>query len=141
MILACVAIAGVARSDGNNCGLCVGIKTECSEFCIIRMRRYNQHSVVRTDRLMAHIQRCPPSHPGYSQSVKHHARASFRTGPDKPRQIQKTYASDTAFEKLLVAKGSPRNFDRRDRKSTRLNSSHLVISYAVFCLKKKKKQY
>src|SRR2546426_3847827 len=29
---------------------------------------------------------------------------------------------------------------RRDRKSTRLNSSHLVISYAVFCLKKKKKQ-
>src|SRR2546426_6498283 len=28
---------------------------------------------------------------------------------------------------------------RRDRKSTRLNSSHLVISYAVFCLKKKKK--
>src|SRR2546422_4709190 len=29
---------------------------------------------------------------------------------------------------------------RRDRKSTRLNSSHGYISYAVFCLKKKKKQ-
>src|SRR5260221_14695066 len=29
----------------------------------------------------------------------------------------------------------------RDRKSTRLNSSHTVISYAVFCLKKKKKRY
>src|SRR5439155_21094148 len=29
---------------------------------------------------------------------------------------------------------------RRDRKSTRLNSSHVAISYAVFCLKKKKKQ-
>src|SRR5256885_13218601 len=28
--------------------------------------------------------------------------------------------------------------DVKDRKSTRLNSSHLVISYAVFCLKKKK---
>src|SRR5688500_19858035 len=28
----------------------------------------------------------------------------------------------------------------RDRKSTRLNSSHLVISYAVFCLKKKTKE-
>src|SRR5256885_7500409 len=27
--------------------------------------------------------------------------------------------------------------ERQDRKSTRLNSSHLVISYAVFCLKKK----
>src|SRR5256885_12663811 len=32
------------------------------------------------------------------------------------------------------------HFQRQaDRKSTRLNSSHLVISYAVFCLKKKKK--
>src|SRR5436190_6177705 len=35
-------------------------------------------------------------------------------------------------------------FDARgekDRKSTRLNSSHTVISYAVFCLKKKKRQF
>src|SRR5437588_9731956 len=31
-------------------------------------------------------------------------------------------------------------FETRDRKSTRLNSSHTVISYAVFCLKKKKKK-
>src|SRR5438034_4229868 len=30
-------------------------------------------------------------------------------------------------------------FEKVDRKSTRLNSSHTVISYAVFCLKKKKK--
>src|SRR5256885_11620985 len=30
---------------------------------------------------------------------------------------------------------------REDRKSTRLNSSHLVISYAVFCLKKKNNTY
>src|SRR5437667_1230418 len=29
-------------------------------------------------------------------------------------------------------------FPQRDRKSTRLNSSHITISYAVFCLKKKK---
>src|SRR3989454_4632842 len=40
----------------------------------------------------------------------------------------------------------PQNLEREvgrgllDRKSTRLNSSHLVISYAVFCLKKKKKK-
>src|SRR5690242_20961635 len=32
------------------------------------------------------------------------------------------------------------NFARKDRKSTRLNSSHMSISYAVFCLKKKKKK-
>src|SRR2546426_3929174 len=35
--------------------------------------------------------------------------------------------------------GSGGGWRTRDRKSTRLNSSHLVISYAVFCLKKKKK--
>src|SRR5258708_23933546 len=34
---------------------------------------------------------------------------------------------------------TPRSVSRRiDRKSTRLNSSHQIISYAVFCLKKKK---
>src|SRR2546426_9392147 len=38
-------------------------------------------------------------------------------------------ATETFFEKPV----------QLDRKSTRLNSSHLVISYAVFCLKKKKK--
>src|SRR5437899_4827076 len=36
--------------------------------------------------------------------------------------------------------GSHRTRLMRDRKSTRLNSSHLGISYAVFCLKKKKNQ-
>src|SRR5438105_9842124 len=35
---------------------------------------------------------------------------------------------------------TPESLSRRDRKSTRLNSSHEWISYAVFCLKKKKKQ-
>src|SRR5688572_31432406 len=35
---------------------------------------------------------------------------------------------------------APSPSDNRDRKSTRLNSSHSQISYAVFCLKKKKKK-
>src|SRR5688572_32308540 len=44
-----------------------------------------------------------------------------------------------------VAQGKTARWDRRakravDRKSTRLNSSHSQISYAVFCLKKKNKQ-
>src|SRR5262245_65943789 len=39
-----------------------------------------------------------------------------------------------------VATASGPSLRRRDRKSTRLNSSHLGISYAVFCLKKKKKK-
>src|SRR2546430_8848663 len=37
-----------------------------------------------------------------------------------------------------AAAGAGRHPHRRDRKSTRLNSSHSQISYAVFCLKKKK---
>src|SRR2546427_2514356 len=36
---------------------------------------------------------------------------------------------------------APRRSSRADRKSTRLNSSHSQISYAVFCLKKKKKTH
>src|SRR5258708_30630865 len=47
---------------------------------------------------------------------------------------------DHWFNKQLYFK--PRNKLRKalkDRKSTRLNSSHQIISYAVFCLKKKKK--
>src|SRR5436305_8817807 len=48
-------------------------------------------------------------------------------------------------EEMRVSNAPTRRFfvaDRqRDRKSTRLNSSHVRISYAVFCLKKKNKQY
>src|SRR5256885_9163197 len=40
---------------------------------------------------------------------------------------------------VFLAPPSWEVLEQRDRKSTRLNSSHLVISYAVFCLKKKKK--
>src|SRR2546426_2355052 len=49
-----------------------------------------------------------------------------RTEPGAPRGPQRAGRRHHAF--------------LRDRKSTRLNSSHLVISYAVFCLKKKKKK-
>src|SRR6266850_6028466 len=48
-----------------------------------------------------------------------------------------------AYERVRVARALPtlpriaETLARGDRKSTRLNSSHLVISYAVFCLKKK----
>src|SRR5258708_18369719 len=47
-------------------------------------------------------------------------------------------------EIFLASRSRTQTLDRRpvlsqDRKSTRLNSSHQIISYAVFCLKKKKK--
>ena len=55
---------------------------------------------------------------------------------------------DPNFEQALIDLGIDKNGltgdilrseAEADRKSTRLNSSHVVISYAVFCLKKKKK--
>src|SRR5436190_7209398 len=45
---------------------------------------------------------------------------------------------DKVRDQTVVPSGGSADFDQRDRKSTRLNSSHTVISYAVFCLKKKK---
>src|SRR2546426_6929126 len=52
----------------------------------------------------------------------------------------RTTRSDRPRRRLLESlhAAAPRGRRLRDRKSTRLNSSHLVISYAVFCLKKKK---
>src|SRR5438034_9897825 len=48
-------------------------------------------------------------------------------------------AADVGHRRVDVGVAGMRSFRQQDRKSTRLNSSHTVISYAVFCLKKKKK--
>src|SRR5690348_17428053 len=48
------------------------------------------------------------------------------------------YTNDNDADQL--ADKLRKNYGMEDRKSTRLNSSHPSISYAVFCLKKKKKQ-
>src|SRR5205814_10213267 len=71
----------------------------------------------------------------------------FGTSPRKDRPVKRP-ASTSAAKRATVAGASvpksatskrPRSLIVKDRKSTRLNSSHLGISYAVFCLKKKKK--
>src|SRR5256885_5831303 len=53
-----------------------------------------------------------------------------RENHESKEGMTENFADDVAVQDAHVKK--------RDRKSTRLNSSHLVISYAVFCLKKKK---
>src|SRR5207249_6369541 len=80
----------------------------------------------------------------------------FHPKPDPDRKDQCIVNDDCRKEALLQGgrrehrlndgrvvpnvKGAPENlrYDWRDRKSTRLNSSHVSISYAVFCLKKKR---
>ena len=50
-------------------------------------------------------------------------------------------ASAAYHASLEYAKERPQGRQLGDRKSTRLNSSHQIISYAVFCLKKKNKKH
>src|SRR5256885_12158901 len=54
-----------------------------------------------------------------------------------PRILSRNVAADD-FRRVFQIEIPGEN---QDRKSTRLNSSHLVISYAVFCLKKKKNRH
>src|SRR5256885_8635470 len=56
-----------------------------------------------------------------------------------PRRKQKCAPASCGFWERRRSAYALRRVSHGDRKSTRLNSSHLVISYAVFCLKKKKK--
>src|SRR5215207_11699234 len=60
--------------------------------------------------------------------------------PGRPGGPDPGPARRGARRRRRCAAGSPRPGPARDRKSTRLNSSHEWISYAVFCLKKKKKK-
>src|SRR3712207_9400403 len=60
-----------------------------------------------------------------------------------PQQLQQPVAADAAVVVVSAVGDDDHAVDRVrvvDRKSTRLNSSHANISYAVFCLKKKKKE-
>src|SRR3712207_7950729 len=66
----------------------------------------------------------------------------FRSRPSQQRQMERSEDRAITRERLQPepeadAKRHPP--DQTDRKSTRLNSSHANISYAVFCLKKKTK--
>src|SRR3989454_7111152 len=53
-------------------------------------------------------------------------------------KVRRMFEIADHVDECWIVNGNVKN--RVDRKSTRLNSSHLVISYAVFCLKKKKKK-
>src|SRR5690349_24231174 len=81
----------------------------------------------------------------FRSEVESHAGAGIFTlthltaAPDATRRIRFTDAASEAAARSgrnLCPRISTRS---QDRKSTRLNSSHVEISYAVFCLKKKKK--
>src|SRR5256885_8798086 len=70
------------------------------------------------------------------QPRRPHARAERR-----PPGADAAHEQGARWREGLHASGHLARAQHQDRKSTRLNSSHLVISYAVFCLKKKKFPY
>src|SRR5256885_4440352 len=61
-----------------------------------------------------------------------------RAGITEPRHPHSRCHALELQERDIGGRIGRDDFRAQDRKSTRLNSSHLVISYAVFCLKKKK---
>src|SRR3712207_8587256 len=79
--------------------------------------------------------------------MAYRTRASQAASPSKaagrcaiaPASVPKTKVQPTLIRTAALITAIPQPRDRLDRKSTRLNSSHANISYAVFCLKKNKK--
>src|SRR5699024_12642984 len=84
--------------------------------------------------------RPPPAPPSFptrrSSDLRHHRRDR---PPGQPPRAQRGRAAAEPVPHRLLPHGA-RHPRAQDRKSTRLNSSHVSISYAVFCLKKKKKK-
>src|SRR5438552_14901508 len=67
----------------------------------------------------------------YTTLFRSHEPQSRSREPQLPRRVTGTYGGTRPFCPRVC------HGRTRDRKSTRLNSSHQIISYAVFCLKKK----
>src|SRR2546427_5721422 len=90
--------------------------------------------------------RATPEHLPHQDSEIEGARVDQQSFEDVPMPTQVSAAhpagvvhvSEGPFDTLSASTQEPRRVCRTDRKSTRLNSSHSQISYAVFCLKKKK---
>src|SRR5690606_41850133 len=71
--------------------------------------------------------------------VKRVIRVALASGPMPPRMPRKGPSNASSISRTYLV-GQNLGQEQPDRKSTRLNSSHVKISYAVFCLKKKKKK-
>src|SRR5438445_12974135 len=83
--------------------------------------------------------RRPPISTLFPYTTLFRSKLLFRCGSEPIFHCHKSPRSSTIFE-LCVFENVEHRCGVEDRKSTRLNSSHANISYAVFCLKKKKKK-
>src|ERR1039457_6070532 len=81
--------------------------------------------------LLPHVSKSTPA--GIAVALPNVVGAWFGDDSDITPREREILAKDTQFARKIYT--GPRGDKIVDRKSTRLNSSHLVISYAVFCLK------
>src|SRR5690625_6959449 len=83
----------------------------------------------------------------YTTLFRSAARVDFRQMLSESRRLPDSYFKGLNFllneepDRAIDAFIEVAKLDSEDRKSTRLNSSHVAISYAVFCLKKKKPRH
>src|SRR3712207_8586209 len=80
--------------------------------------------------------RRPPRSTLFPYTTLFRSRVDRRAGADRPRAALDGQR-DADVELVVLALVREAHDEGQDRKSTRLNSSHANISYAVFCLKKK----
>src|SRR2546426_607580 len=95
----------------------------------------SETAAVASCRIAAHTSRASLSRFQIARRARKRPARSCSASPIGAHAIAR--ASSSRY--LHSGRWTRRRLGSRDRKSTRLNSSHLVISYAVFCLKKKKK--
>src|SRR5690606_41792639 len=87
----------------------------------------------------------PPRSPLFPYTTLFRSRADGRDVHDRAARLDRAHAGEGELLQVLVGAAEVgvvrlehEHLGAVDRKSTRLNSSHVKISYAVFCLKKKK---
>src|SRR5256885_8812028 len=84
--------------------------------------------------------RRPPRSTLFPYTTLFRSHCGFRDDCELLGDIVRGLGEDATHRLVETLQSAPASESAEtDRKSTRLNSSHLVISYAVFCLKKKKK--
>src|SRR5207249_9565382 len=78
-----------------------------------------------------------PHDPALPRGKRRKLRATWPAVKVRGRRRSRQHAHPSGHAHLEARRGPVEDDRRADRKSTRLNSSHVSISYAVFCLKKK----
>src|SRR5690625_1717897 len=122
------------RYSSKKMGVTIQFESHKVELPTIYMMEFN-------DDVLEYYDQPPKIKMNYFQSKKDKNRkmAYWYTADFFVIEKKRAYWVECKTEEHLIKKSQekPDRYFRKDRKSTRLNSSHVAISYAVFCLKKK----